>query len=414
MENLIQILTIGVPEVTLAILFGAVVFKSNIFTDESNRIPKIILKIVSSVMLTLTIITISQVYIPDNLVIKTCISILSYNLSFKIIFRLNHRQSILAAMLVMFSLMVLEVTTYPVINFLMNKLAHKNLIILFLPMRVLQVMLIYAFLKVKFNLSEKVLLSKDWKDLSFQNKITLCILIFMVFADIMFNANYTTILFKLQSKNIEPQFINFNLLLYLVQTILFMGIVLVSFARTIDFEKYKEIVSKKPLDLFEEILNKSTQEEIYQYSRLVIRALHINSIVELERFMDYLKDCLEKFDYRIDEEIVLVEQDYTNMINFIEFIATLPLVANKLIYSDISKSSGDISCSLEIKNLNEIEMRKLQKELNQSNHYNSLKNELLSQKLILNVSYQENDVTFIIKSPIQKYFSEVSLYEKGE
>lgn len=317
--NLTDLILVGVPEVALAFSFG-------LSTIRGGRILKnfkTLLKILISSIGILVVIYFSRKTF-SNIVISTLINMIPYIICYKTLFRFNWRQSIVSGTLVVFSVIALEIFTFPIMDYLTTKyfegsIFYSNRFILTIPTRILQLLGIVFSEKI-LKLKNSQLINEEWNVLTKSKRKTIIILIILMVMCIIFNINYTDIFMRLNVQRVNISTISNNLQIYFFETILFMVILITILNRTLLYEKYKTILNDSPENFVNKIFQGSSYKELYSFARILYNEIQIVKYEKLNEGLDSIKKYYENFYYNLDNKVIVYDIDYMIFIHFIDFL----------------------------------------------------------------------------------------------
>lgn len=271
--NLFNILTVGMPESILTVIFAILVCNGKSVLKE-NRIIEILKIILSSVLMILF-----ATFIRTKLTSITFITIsnmLFYYLIFSIIWKCNIRQSILIGSLSMFMIVFSEiVTVMPTTMYIVERFTNYSFldtkILWSIPTRIIQIISIIILFKFNISFKNNILLIKRWSDLEKSRKTTITLLSFLIMLAVIFNVNYSEIFVKMKINNIDISLFYVSMIVIVIETVIFLCTILFLLNRTTNYENFKEILYRKPDEIFEIILSLSDENQLDQYRQLILK-----------------------------------------------------------------------------------------------------------------------------------------------
>lgn len=253
--SLLDILAVGIPETVLTLIILLYSFEENFKLNKKN-----IFRLAISTIGVLGFIYYSRLNL-NSITYIACISSIAYIVVFKFLYGYNlgytWLKSTLMGLLAVYSVITIELLSYPVYA-LINQYAYgeffANRFIYSIPSRFIQIILLFAIIRYKLQIKDFEAIEKPWRELSKSNKITAVILITLISMGMVFNFSYSDMFIKIQVNKPNIPYLNVNLKLYFVQTLLFALVTLVVFFRTYNSELYKKTLAKsvKTIELQEE------------------------------------------------------------------------------------------------------------------------------------------------------------------
>nr|WP_041701630.1 hypothetical protein [Gottschalkia acidurici] len=261
-----EILIVGVPEVFIVILIGLVLGFSN---DFFKQIRLWGLKLFISVMF----ILIGIYFIRSRATSIQSISIfclITYIASYKFIFEMNTRKSIIIGSIVMFLILSSEIVTFPVLKYIENGVYFKNRINVTIITRVIQIIILVLFYKANMHISNINMISCKWRDLKIKEKITIVFIISLLVLCVIFNASYSDLYVKLNISNLklEDSYIRLNMFMYFMENILFIFIVLYLLNRTKNYYIFEEFLLQGDEAILRDLLELADEERIREYKKI--------------------------------------------------------------------------------------------------------------------------------------------------
>ncbi|MCG8484130.1 MAG: hypothetical protein MJA31_12525 [Clostridia bacterium] len=417
-ETILSILTI------ISLLDGRINFKCKSFY---------IKLIISNLMIIMVII-----YARSNLysiIYTTFFSTVIYILTYKIIYRYNWRQSIIGGGISIFTIMMLEMLTLPLITLLMNNIEHFSLfgnkIIFSMPVRILQLFLLFLISRTSFTLKDSYI-TINWKSLSPDKRIICTTLLLSIILAVTFGVNYIDMYAKTNTQNdynfeelynyiystqldyqdfavkmsetindIGKERFLINLQMFSYSSIFLVTALFIFLVRTIKYEEYRNILKKTPDQLIRGILENSSHEELQKYVMIFLDEVQIQRLEQIEKTCEFFKKDLKKFTYHINENIFFAEIDYTKVMSYLgSFIEVID--KNLRIDLQVEKESNNVALRLKILEVSEIQHKVIE------NHISKLdiKRKLLHIGAIPSYKCIDNKIIFTITIPIQKYHRE--------
>jgi hypothetical protein len=254
--QLIELLILGIPETTLAVLVNLLIFEKDRLSISNKQLIKSFL-ITNSVML--ADIYFSRLYF-SKIVPHTIVTTLMYMLILEIIWNLDIWKSIFVGMTSMIFIILTEIiSSYPIaVNLIEPSFFNNNLMLMTIPARILQISILFLILRYKFTLSNNVLFSKKWKEMSLHNKITIVWLNVLVFIVIMFCSFYADQLYNLTMLNLQIYFFAIG----------FVLVALLTINRTGGYESLKNLI-KDDIKIFIRLLSTAPLEKLKVYKEFL-------------------------------------------------------------------------------------------------------------------------------------------------
>lgn len=369
--SLQDILLVGVPETTLSI-FTVMLFLSKKIDFKSESM---YIQLILSNVVILSVIFLARSHL--NSISYISIFSTSINmLTLKYIWQYNWRQSILGGGLSAYLLMTLEMVTFPFLMAIINRYDYfvifENRIVLTLPTRILQLLLLIIIWRLGITLKDNYLMTHKWNKLSLDKKVTISIVLAAIMIGIFLGISYCDLYFKLhilESNNLYPVYLNS---LYTGNILMIVAFLLLLF-RTIRYEEYRSLLKKTPEEFLKKILENSNHDELRSYSRIFIDELQTARIVQIHKYFEFLKKSYKNLGYRIDENIIEAYFDYTEVMEYLERIVDF-LDKDTNMHVLVAKENRKIVFELQINNFSELEFRSLQNHLQQ---FTRLKKEII-------------------------------------
>lgn len=290
MDNMsfIDILFVGIPEVFLTILTGLIILGKNLNEYKDNKL-LFSLKISISLLSILLIIYFSRRSL-NSIVAIGAISTLAYMVNYRFTWSLNWRESIVLSNITIFLIGILEIGLSPYSDYILCNFNQgyyfDNRIILSIPLRVIQFVILIVIYKSKLTLYNVYLINRDWIELTKSNQLTAILLLILISLNSLFNFNFSELFIKLQINKIDTTLMNINLKIYIFENFIFAIVVFILFSRTSKYEYYKIALNKKPENLFWDILESSSTQDLIYYEELLDSYLTIQSSGESEQSIE--------------------------------------------------------------------------------------------------------------------------------
>lgn len=461
--KLTDIFFFGVPETSITIFIALRLLSNKIGFKEKEMYIKLIL---SNIMI-LSIILFSRSLLSSIIYIALS-SMAIYTLSYKHIWDYNWRQSVFAGSISIFLIMSMEIMTFPLVNWLINTFQDLTLLgdrlIVFIPTRVVHIFILILVIKYNITLRGDHLIASNWKELSRNRKIIIITFITSILLCVIINTNYTDlyvkahisgndIMFRLTGSEIvnnEPlkidisglatnpyvsvgndeipyigtikagqtleidtdkktakldtPSITLNMNIFYYASILIILTTLILLFRTIKNEEYREILRKTPEQFIKGILENSSYEELNNYTEIFLREIQVAKIDKLQKYCEYIKGSYSQLSYKINDNIIYADIDYTTVMDFVERFIHQLRNYDKNVYFEVNKEDGYIVMTLEVVAIDEIKFKAI--ESNYKKMTGLKKTVVLEYNAMISLNYQSNDHQVILKIniPIHKYF----------
>lgn len=246
--SLLKLILVGVPETLLNLLIGLVLCRDNVKKDWRS----FILKMSISIIAILTVLFFVRRTF-DSIVYTTTLMILMYVFTFKLVWKMNYRQSILSSCSTIFILVCLETITLPLYDTILNKFnSHiffegTQLFASFL--RVIHTMIFIFF--TRFNLRNNELISGKWESQDRYSKVAIIVIITSMIWCMISMLNYSDIYYKFMLTKADMSFLALNIKLIFLISICFFIFLLVLIYYVFNF-----LDTQKMLDIsVEEVFN---------------------------------------------------------------------------------------------------------------------------------------------------------------
>jgi hypothetical protein len=347
--NLNDMIYVIVPESFLSILIALIVCKGNAFKSFCITIGLVLKLLLTSIVIT-ALIFFSRRCLSNIVAISLCTTVI-YILALKIMWKFNIRQSVISGIISFIILMMFDIFTFPFVDaytaFIKENIKFFDFRFIFsLPSRLLQIIIVFVLLKFKINLSKNKLINESWSKLTPSNKGTIINLFMLMLFAIIVNTNYVELFIKLKMHNIDSKIISFNSQLILIESIIFVSLVLMILNIAIDYTRYKDFLNRKTTEVVSDLFKKNSQEEIYQCATDLIMTLYINQYSKLEKMLMSLNNRFSNFNFTTDNEIEGLIFDYTYVVQFLEYLLALDIMKNNEIVLNISSFNNDIMFEL--------------------------------------------------------------------
>lgn len=265
--SIINMLTVGVPEIALGFCIILLIFQREKIQKERKYI--FIFKLILSTTITMVLIRFSRKNV-SNIMNVALISTLIYSVVFVVIWNFNIRKSILSGCLIMFILILAEnTTTFPINQLILNKMTSYNFLdmifIWSVPTRIIQILIIILIFKFKISLENHILLNLTWGKLSSGKKLTCILLMLLMILSIYFNSNYGDIFIKLKTNDIDVEIFNINLIVIFIQTIIYIVLTMIILNRTTNYENYKKLLYSDKDEIMKTIIDNSCNDDLIKF-----------------------------------------------------------------------------------------------------------------------------------------------------
>lgn len=263
--TLSDIILVAVPETLISILFGLKI--AGQLRDYWNKR----IKFLTNVILSLILIIAYEYYIRSsipNIMITAYLTLFVYISTFKLVWKLNYRQSFLIGSCSVFIFIASDVVTIPIVNaFVVNneiiKIFHFRFL-LSLPSRLLQLLILVIAFRFNIVIISKYLIDK-WDKTNKKNIFIVHSLIISILLCIFLITNNSDLYVKLLQSGINTEFLTTNIQLNFFCTVFFMLICIMVFIVASKYIEYKEIVLKTPEQICNDIAQHSTFEQLNTY-----------------------------------------------------------------------------------------------------------------------------------------------------
>lgn len=264
--SLLKLIAVGVPETVLNLFIGLVLCRDNVKKDWSSFIFKMII----SVIAILTVIFFIRRNITSLICITTITSFM-YILTFKLVWQMNYRQSILSGCTTMFILVSLESITLPLYNVILTTFNLPSFFsgTLFFAsfLRILHALIFIFF--TRYNLRNNELISGRWKSQSKYSKVAIIIIITSMVWCMLSMLNYSDIYYKIIVSQEDLSFLKTNVNLIFLISICFFIFLLVLMYYVFSFLDTQKMLDISVEEIFSIVGDELSQEEILQCMNLL-------------------------------------------------------------------------------------------------------------------------------------------------
>lgn len=268
--NLIDILFVAIPEALVIITFGLLISYSNYFENKSIKMT------IKKFLISVTFMILGVIYSRSNFTNILYIGLFSMSL-YVIVYKfwgLNWRLTLFNSSLVMFLIFALENLYKPFLIYLgsMSNLFTQSRIIASLPMRLLEILIIYLICIKKLNIGKFILFRYDWKNLDLKSKITVIVLIVFMFLNVIIAGLYTDITIKQAINYIKVYGFQIDLDVAFYSVLGFAIFALILIWQTKNYyenEDIKRIFSIPKKKLFKNFLRASSLEDLIDYKEML-------------------------------------------------------------------------------------------------------------------------------------------------
>lgn len=263
---------LGIPEISISLLLGLVIVRGNVFRYE--RWTSLLLKLIISVTVIAIIVHIargifSSLYAIIFLTFTMCV------VTYKLVFGLNLRQSILAGSVTNIIGIQLEIFSTPICDFLLQKhfeVPDFTLASMYIMpiLRIIQVLIIILLIKFNKNFSKNYVLNEDWSDLPVSYKFSIITVLALLVSGIVFNINYLNFYFlEVKQKFYASRLPSFMPILA-IQTTAFFFLIISSIVRTIGYEENKKMLESEVIeDFLEGVSLVKSEQDLKKYIEIL-------------------------------------------------------------------------------------------------------------------------------------------------
>lgn len=263
--TLLKTLAFGVPEVVMCILIGLAACRSDVKKDWKA----FIIKLVLSVAVVLSVIYIYR-QLSMSMKLNNYILLILYAVTFKLVWQMNYRQSILASCITEFILGLIEIATLPLYDFLLKTsgINSQNFDILFSPiLRLPQIIMVMVFMK--WNLRNNELLCKKWHDLNKYFKIGIIVIMLSIVWCTYAFANYADFNYLLIQNKLMTDLYKSILNRYFWTVLWFFIFLLFLIYYVYNFLQTQKMLDISPRDLINILGEESDENEIKEYIHIL-------------------------------------------------------------------------------------------------------------------------------------------------
>lgn len=403
-----DILFLGVPETTLSIFIILSILDNKI----GFRNKFFYVKLILSNIVILSVIFLSRGFF-NNLIYTSLVSMMIYTLCFKGIWEYNWRQSIFGGAITIFFLMSIEIMTYPIITLVLENFEYMsffgNRVILFIPARVLQILVLVFIKRYNITLKNNDLMILKWDSFSKDQKVNISIMLFSITTCVQINTSYGDLYVQAALNKIDSSLIPVNMKMLFFGSIIMIFCILVLMFRTIRYEEYKSILRKTPEEFMRRILENSTHEELQSYSKIFLEELQFARVEQVEKYLQHMTKTYPNLTYEIDENIVFANMDYSDIMHYIDQLIASIDKSTKLFFA-IKSEKTDFAIILKAFEVTELQYKTLQ---NSAKRMVYIKKDItMKLQATVNLNYLNNNAICEIIIPlINDYRKEAYVHE---
>ncbi|AFS77313.1 hypothetical protein Curi_c02330 [Gottschalkia acidurici 9a] len=266
----IDIVLVGVPEITIMLIIGLLLGYGKEFYKRLNFL---IFRVVIANVLILCIIFFARSRLTNIQAIGIS-SLLAYIVTFRSLFRMNIRKSIIIGSLVMFIIFSTEIITFPILKYIAEGKYFEDRFNVTLITRIIQIIILICLHKFEISLTNNSVVSRGCYRLKANEKIIMILLIF--------NSTYTDLYLKINMNILDPKDLNLNMTIYFIENLLFIAVTVYILNRTKDYYKYEETLLKEGDELLLRLLDATDDSDTIKRYKRVCEAYLEKSIKEAE------------------------------------------------------------------------------------------------------------------------------------
>ena len=263
-----KILFTGIPETVVMLLMGIILCYGGGFFRKNVTVS--LIKLILSTAVVLTVVYFSRKTV-GNMILHTIISTSMYFVTFKLVWKMNIRQSMLAAFVVFSISYMLEIITFPLYDKFAQYIGLNNYyessIIFVQLIRLMQIIIIILF--TKFNLKNSKLLIVQLNKLRWYYQIAIVVIFISILFSTIANLNYLDVLFKVRTYQFDTTLIQSNLNIFFWINIWLFFVLIGLVCYIYKFIESKNILEMTPEEMLEIFKRKSTEKEIKNYIRIL-------------------------------------------------------------------------------------------------------------------------------------------------
>lgn len=399
--SLMDLMIVGIPEVLLIIFIIFAIYDFNLLKQIKQK--KNILKMVTSIIIVLTINYLSRKIFSNFMMIGLCTTII-YMIVFKGIWKFKFYYSLLLGLLSCFILWSSEILTYPVVNkiiddrLIISQLIN-NRIVLSIPSRIFQIIILFILIKINIKIINIELFNTEYRNLSLSQLISRILIIIMIILCLIFLINYIEIFMKITFNDLKMFFIKDDMKIRYILVICFVLISVMIFKRTISYEIDKQILNSPKL-ILEKIIQNSDKYELEYYIRLFGSYLNVITLEDIEQIFSQILNV----ECNIDPTIALTVCDYKYLLKlFDNIVKTLRTkIETRFLKFIMKKNSNNINIVMTFY-FNDFQKIKFKKYVDKNKCFNECKTKLvLENDALINIDFNKSIVKLTIIIPIKE------------
>ena len=263
----LKILIVAVPEAVMGILVGLVTCRSSL---SKNNYKAFALKLALSVFGLIGLVYVSR-KVFSGMVPHTLTSLLIFCATFKLVWEMNYRQSILAAGITVFIMGALDISTIPIYNMIVEKYYPDDYFaagIVFTPfLRLLHILIFMVF--TKYNLRDNEILTMEWETLTKYLKTGITVVITAMLWSILSMMNYSDLNYKIMFHKIDTIAVDTNIKLFFWIDMGYFVFILILAYYIFQYIQTKKLMGISPEQLLKAIKKKSTKKELAGYIKIL-------------------------------------------------------------------------------------------------------------------------------------------------
>ncbi|AFS77311.1 hypothetical protein Curi_c02310 [Gottschalkia acidurici 9a] len=256
---------VGVPETTMMLLIGLLLGYGKGFYKRLNFL---MFRVVIATVLILCAIFFVRSRLTSIQAIGMS-SLLIYIVTFKSLFGMNIRKSIVTGSLAIFIISATEIVTFPILKYIAEGKYFEDRFNVTLITRIIQFIILICLHKFEISLTNISAVSRGWYRLKTNEKITSIFVMLLLMLCVIFNTSYSDLCLKINMNTLNSKDLNINMTIYFIENLLFIAVTVYILNRTKDYYKYEEILLKGEDELLLRLLDATDDSDtIRRYIRL--------------------------------------------------------------------------------------------------------------------------------------------------